>query len=118
MRAFAQSRALIVFFILAVVVALISMAIRATDPAALGEALRTMFAANQKADIITGIQYSLETPVLWNAILFPGRCRGAVYLGSEASGFGCLLSPHSLPWLVFSLSPWLRVAVWQRSRPQ
>lgn len=108
MKAFVQSRVLIIFFVLAVLVALVSMAIRATDPAALGEAIRAMFAANQKADIITGIQYSLETPVLWNAILFPAAPTiAALIVIAIAYGPGGLSR-----WFARAL-PW-RGVTWQR----
>lgn len=64
-------RPLVVFFILAVLIALAAMAIRSTDPAALGAALNDMMAKNLKADIFTAVEYSIKHPVLWNALLFP-----------------------------------------------
>lgn len=75
-----RDRPLIVFFVLSVAIALAAMAMRATDPAALGEALRKIFANNERADIIVGIRYSIETPVLWNAILFPAAPTLAAFI--------------------------------------
>ena len=124
MKAFVQSRALIIFFVLAVLIALVSMAIRATDPDSLGVALREIFAANQKADIITGIQYSLETPVLWNAILFPAAptiaalivfalvvypvwsaCAGHPYPAAPTFGLPCPTTIFTIGLLCFAVPP-------------
>lgn len=99
------SRPLAIFFVLAIVVALVAMAIRATDPAALGEALRSMFANNERADIISGIRYSLETPVLWNAILFPAAPTIAAALVIAAAW-----GPRGLAVWGARLAPWRGVS--------
>ena len=68
---FVRRRPLTVFFILSVAIALVAMWIRTTDPGALGEALGDMMAKNKPANIFTAIEYSMERPSLWHALLFP-----------------------------------------------
>lgn len=114
-----RSRALALFFILAVAIALGAMAIRATDPGALGVALREIFANNQRADIITGITYSLREPVLWNAILFPAAPTLAAFIviaiaygpGGLSRWFGRLAPWRGVSWRV-GVSVWALVVLW------
>lgn len=100
-----KSRALSIFFVLAVVIALVAMAIRATDPAALGQALREIFANNERADILVAVRYSIETPVLWNAILFPAAPTIAAFIVIL-----CAWGPRGLARWFSRLAPWRGVS--------
>jgi membrane protease YdiL (CAAX protease family) len=116
---FFRSRALVLFFILAIGIALVAMAIRATDPGALGVALREIIANNQRADIITAFTYSLREPVLWNAILFPAAPTLAAFIviaiaygpHGLSRWFGRLAPWRGVSWRV-GVSVWLLVALW------
>lgn len=108
MRRFVGDRPVLIFFILAVGIALIAMAIRATDPQALGAALQEMFQNNQLANIITGVQASIKTPVLWNAILFPAAPTLAAFV-VIAIAYG----PGGLRAWAARLAPWRGIS-WQR----
>jgi len=113
MKRFVSGRPVLVFFVLAVAIALLAMAIRATDPDALGKALGEMFERNQMANIVTGVQASIETPVLWNAILFPAAPTIAAFLV-----IGIAYGRHGLRAWLGRLRPWCAVpwrqgvAVW------
>jgi membrane protease YdiL (CAAX protease family) len=113
MKRLVSDRPVPVFFVLAVLIALVAMAIRATDPPALGKALGQMFERNQMANIVTGVQASIETPVLWNAILFPAAPTIAAFLV-----IGIAYGRHGLRAWLGRFRPWCAVpwrqgvAVW------